>query len=62
MLRYDITLVDLTSILFLLCTNVKLIYIIFHRGWSLASIFTLIKGINNNVNQVEDSAIIKDNI
>ena len=38
MIRYDPTLVDLTSNFFVLCTNVKA-YIIIHSGWSLACIF-----------------------
>ena len=41
MIRYDPTLVNLTSIFFVLCTNMKFIfiYIIIHGGWSLAWIF-----------------------
>ena len=35
MIRYDPTLVDLTSNVFVLCTNVNFIYIIIHSGWSL---------------------------
>ena len=34
-IRYDHTLVDLTSIFFVLCTNVK-VYVVIHSGWSLA--------------------------
>ena len=35
MIRYDPTLVDLTSNFFVLCTNLKKnIYIIIHNGWS----------------------------
>ena len=37
-MRYDPTLVGLTSNLFALCTNKK-VYIIIHSGWSLARIF-----------------------
>ena len=35
MIRYDRTLVDVTSNFFVLCTNMN-IYIIIHSGWSLA--------------------------
>ena len=36
MLRYAPALVDLTSNFFVLCTNMKFIYIIILSGWSLA--------------------------
>ena len=37
MIRYDPTLMDLTSYSFVLCKNVKVyFYIIIHSGWSLA--------------------------
>ena len=39
MVRYDPTLRDLTSKFFVLCTDVKVYYIIIHSGWSLARIF-----------------------
>ena len=40
MIRYDPTLVDLTSNFFVLCTNMNVfIYIIIHSGLSLAWIF-----------------------
>ena len=48
-MEYDIsdpTLVDLTSNFFVLCTSVKVIYIIIHSGWSLALIFIKI-GLNH---------------
>ena len=37
-IRYDLTLVDLTSNFFVLSTNVK-VYTLIHSWWSLASIF-----------------------
>ena len=39
MIRYDPTLVELTSNFLVLCTNVKFILWISHSGWSLAWIF-----------------------
>ena len=39
MIRYDPTLVDLTSNFFVLCTHVKVYLKIIHSGWSLAWIF-----------------------
>ena len=33
---FDPTLMDLKSNFFVLCTNMKFIYIIIHSGWSLA--------------------------
>ena len=59
MIRYNLTLVDLTSNLFILCSNVKLNFFIFLRGWSLALISTLINVRINNVKQLEDSMMIK---
>ena len=35
MIRYEPTLVDLTSNFFILCTNMKFKYITIHSGWSL---------------------------
>ena len=45
MIRYDPTLVDLTSIFFFLCPKVIVYLYIFHGGWSLiALIFMMERG------------------
>ena len=50
MIRNDHTLVDLISNFFVLCTNMKVNYIIIHSGWNIF--------IKERVNHLEETGLL----